>query len=131
VSTTPEADAGGSSDRKVLSYAVLGVGGAALVTSGVFYLLARSAVSPVTSACPSSPCAVPAGSPLPADYHDAQTKQTVSIVLAAAGGAVAVAGVVLLVTGGSTAPPPSSAASMQLAPWLGPGSAGAALAGHF
>ncbi|MGD0529214.1 MAG: hypothetical protein ABSE49_29010 [Polyangiaceae bacterium] len=129
--TTPPPDATtGGSGRKVLGFVVLGVGGATLVTSGVFYLLARSALSPVTSACPSSPCSAPSGSPLPGDYHDAQTKQTVSIVLAGAGGAIAVAGVVLLATGGSGAAA-STAASTQLAPWVGPGAGGASLAGSF
>jgi hypothetical protein len=131
VPATPPPDTTGSgSGRKTLGFAAIGVGGAALVTSGVFYLLARSALSPVTSACPSSPCSVSNGSPLPGDYHDAQTKQTVSIVLAGAGGAVAVAGVVLLATGGSGATA-STASSMQLAPWVGRDAGGASLAGRF
>jgi hypothetical protein len=110
---------------------VIGAGGATLVASGVFYLLARSALSPVTSACPSSPCATPSGSPLPSDYHDAQNKQTISIVLAAAGGAVAATGLVLLATGGSSSPSSSSASVVHLAPWLGAGGGGASLGSSF
>jgi hypothetical protein len=121
----------GGSGRTVLSLVVTGVGGAALVTSGVFYLLARSAISPVTSACPSSPCVAPAGSPLPSDYHDAQTKQTVSIVLAAAGGAVAATGLVLLATGGAGTAHTASGSNLQLAPWLGTSGGGASLGGRF
>jgi len=127
----PAADTSRGNGRTVLSIAVIGAGGATLVASGVFYLLARSALSPVTSACPSSPCATPSGSPLPSDYHDAQNKQTISIVLAAAGGAVAATGLVLLATGGSSSPSSSSASVVHLAPWLGAGGGGASLGGSF
>jgi len=127
----PTPDTGGGNGRKVLSLVVVGAGGAALVTGGIFYLLARSALSPVTSACPSSPCAAGPGSPLPGDYHDAQNKQTIAIVLASAGGVVAATGFVLLATGGSSAPAASSASSAHLAPWLGPGGGGASLSGSF
>jgi len=125
----PETSSGNG--RKVLDFVVIGAGGATLVASGVFYLLARSALSPVTSACPSSPCATPSGSPLPSDYRDAQSKQTISIVLAAAGGAVTATGLVLLATGGSGASPASSASSVRLAPWLGATGGGATLGGTF
>jgi hypothetical protein len=131
-SPAPQAAETRSGTGKLLSFVVIGAGGAALVTSGVFYLLSRSALSPVTSACPSSPCVAPSGSPLPSDYRDAQSKQTIAIVLAAAGGVVAATGFVLLATGGSGAPSASSAASnVHLAPWIGPGGGGAALAGRF
>ncbi|HEY3822308.1 MAG TPA: hypothetical protein VGL81_34320 [Polyangiaceae bacterium] len=123
----PETTGGGG--RKILGVAAMGAGGAALVAGGVFYLLARSALSPVTSACPSSPCAAPSGSPLPSDYHDAQTKQTISIVLAGAGAAVAATGFILFLTGGSSSPPAST--TTGFAPWLGPTGGGASLRGSF
>jgi tetratricopeptide (TPR) repeat protein len=129
--TPPTPEASGGNGRKVLSLVVMGAGGAALVTGGVFYLLARSAISPVTSACPSSPCVAPSGSPLPSDYRDAQSKQTIAVALASAGGVVAATGLVLLVTGGSNAPSASAASNVQLAPWLGPGGGGASLGGSF
>jgi tetratricopeptide (TPR) repeat protein len=129
--TPPPPETSGGNGHKVLSLVVIGAGGAALVAGGVFYLLARRAISPVTSACPSSPCVAPSGSPLPADYRDAQSKQTIALVLASAGGAVAATGLVLLVTGGSNAPSASAASNVQLAPWLGPGAGGASLKGSF
>ena len=129
--TPPAPETGSGSGGKVLSYVVLGAGGAALVASGVFYLLARSAISPVTSACPSSPCLAPSGSPLPSDYHDAQDKQTIAIVLAIAGGVAAGTGVVLLATRGSGAPSTSSASTVELTPWLGATGGGASLQGRF
>jgi hypothetical protein len=116
------------SGRKILGLAVAGAGGAALVTGGVFYLLARSALSPVTTACPSSPCNATNESQLQSDYHDAQNKQTISIVLVVAGGAVAVTGLVLFLTGGSSAAA-APASSAQIVPWVGVGSAG--LSGSF
>jgi len=119
------------STRKTLAIVALAAGGASLAAGGVFYGLSRSAYSPVGNACPSSPCAVAAGSPLPADYQDAQNKQTIAIVLAGAGAAVAATGVVLLLTGGSSAPAAQPAASARLVPWLGAGFAGAAVGGVF
>jgi hypothetical protein len=115
-----ESDRG--SGRKVLGLVVAGAGGASLVAGGVFYLLARSAISPVTSACPSSPCTVASGSSLQSDYDDARSKQTIAIVLASAGGALAAAGLVLFATGGSS--PPATA-------WLGPGGGGVVWRGAF
>lgn len=124
----PPATSDGSG-RKVLGLAVVGVGGATLVTSGVFYLLARSALSPVSSACPSSPCVATNDTQLASDYHDAQNKQTISIVLAAAGGVVAATGLVLYLTApASSASSPSAA---QLVPWVGTGAGGASLSGSF
>jgi hypothetical protein len=118
--------------RKTLAVVALAAGGASLVAAGVFYGLSRSAYSPVSDACPSSPCTVPSGSPLPSEYQDAQTKQTVSIVLAGAGAAVAATGLVLLLTGGTGAAAPAQpATSARLVPWLGAGSAGAAVGGAF
>ena len=97
----PATEKSGGSGRKVLGLVVVGAGGAALVTGGIFYLLARSALSPVTNGCSgTSPCVVSSGSSLPGDYHDAQNKQTIAIVLASAGAAVAATGFVLLATGG-------------------------------
>jgi hypothetical protein len=128
----PATETGGGSGRKVLSLVVVGVGGAALVTGGIFYLLARSALSPVTNVCSStSPCVVSSGSPLPGDYHDAQNKQTIAIVLASAGAAIAATGFVLLATGGSGSASASSASTAYVAPWLGPGGGGASLGGSF
>ncbi len=120
----------GTSGRGVLGLVVTGVGGAALVAGGVFYLLARSAIGPVTSACPSSPCSIPNGSPLPGDYQDAQQKQTTAIVLAIAGGAVAATGLVLFATapsGGEAQP----ATAVRLAPWIAMGAGGASVSGSF
>jgi hypothetical protein len=125
----PDADTG--STRRVLSLVVAGAGAASLVAGGVFYLLARSALSPVTSACPSSPCVAPSDSSLPSDYHDAQSKQTIAIVLASAGGALAATGLVLFATSGSSARPTSSASSVRVAPWLAASGGGALLRGEF
>jgi hypothetical protein len=74
---------------------------------------------------------VPSGSPLPGDYQDAQTKQTIAIVLAGAGAAVAATGLLLLLTGGSSAPSAPAAQGARLAPWIAPGAAGAAMGGVF
>jgi hypothetical protein len=127
----PPAEASDGSGRKMVSLALVGVGGAALVTGGVFYLLARSALSPVTSACPSSPCDAASNSPLRSDYHDAQTKQTIAIVFASAGGAVAATGLVLFATGKPGGTQSSSSVSAQIAPWMGLGAGGATLRGWF
>jgi hypothetical protein len=129
--TPPPAEPSDGSTRKTISYALMGVGGAALVTGGVFYLLARSAISPVNQACMSSPCSLPLDSDIRSDYHDAQTKQTISIVLASAGGAIAATGIVLFATrpsSGASSTPPTSA---MLSPWLGVGGGGASLIGRF
>jgi hypothetical protein len=127
----PPVSEDGGAGRRVVGLAVAGVGAASLVAGGVFYLLARSALSPVTSACPSSPCAAPSGSPLQSDYQDAQSKQTIAIVLASAGAALAATGLVLFATGGSSGRPSSSASVVRVAPWLGPGNGGAVLNGQF
>jgi hypothetical protein len=122
--TTTTTDDG--SGRRLLGLGVAGGGGAALVAGGVFYLLARSAIAPVTSACPSSPCVTPSGSPLPSDYQDAQNKQTIAIVLAAVGGVVAATGLVVFATAPKGGPP-----SVGLAPWLAPSAGGASLTARF
>jgi hypothetical protein len=137
--TSPPADAGtpattttAGSTRKTLGVVGMGVGGATLVASGVFYLLARSAISPVTSKCPSAgSCAVPVGSPLPGDYDDARNKQSIALVLAGVGAAVGIAGVVLFATGGGSAGGAGSSAAARLAPWVGAGGGGASLGGAF
>ncbi len=120
------------SGRKKASLALVGVGGAALVTGGIFYLLSRSAYSPVSDACKGGgTCNLPSNSPLESNYHDAQTKQTLSIVFAGAGGALAVAGIVVYATRPSTALPGTSSASAILAPWVGAAGGGASLIGRF
>jgi hypothetical protein len=113
---------------KTTGIVLTAAGGATLIAGGVFYLLARSSMSSVTNACPSSPCTLPPGSSVESDYHTAQSRQTISIVLSATGGALAAGGVVLLLVGGGHA---SGATSTGVAPWLGPGGGGAVLRGSF
>ncbi len=124
----PPAATNDGSTRKTISYALMGVGGAALVTGGVFYLLARSALSPVTTFCMgASSCHPPSDSSIPSDYSDAKTKDTIAIVLASAGGAMAATGIVLFATRPSSTP----SASAALSPWFGVGGGGASLSGRF
>ena len=129
---TPATTTTSGSTRKTLGVVGMGVGGATLVASGVFYVLARSALSPVTSKCPSGgSCAVPVGSPLPGDYDDARNKQSIALVLAGVGAAVGITGVVLFATGGGGAGGTGSSATARLAPWVGAGGGGASLGGAF
>jgi hypothetical protein len=129
----PATTTSSGSTRRTLGVVGMGAGGATLVASGVFYLLARSALSPVTSACRSGgSCAVPVGSPLPGDYDDARNKQSIALVLAGVGAAVGITGVVLFVTGGTGAAASGAAtAATHLAPWATAGGGGASLGGAF
>jgi hypothetical protein len=127
---TPEPSDG--SGRRIASLALVGVGGAALVTGGIFYLLSRSALSSVTTQCGGmSQCDVPSTSPIRSDYQDAQRDQTISIVLASAGAAFAATGLVLFATGKPSATQGTSAATARVTPWVGLGAGGASLSGSF
>jgi hypothetical protein len=128
----PPAEPSDGSSRRLASLVVVGVGGAALVTSGIFYLLSRSAFSPVKAVCPSGECNAPNRADLQSDYDDAKSKQTISIVFGAVGAGVAATGLILYATGGhSTETPAAASASAQFAPWMAPGGGGAVLSGHF
>lgn len=124
----PPAEPSDGSGRRLTSLVIVGVGGAALVTSGIFYLLARSALSPVTTACPSNPCG---RADLQSDYNDAKTKQTISIVLGAVGAGAVATGLIFYATGHSTDTHAAASASAQFAPWVAPGGGGAVLSGRF
>ncbi len=119
------------SGRRLTSLVIVGVGGAALVTSGIFYLLAHSAFSPVAAACSTS---CPVGSnqaDLHSDYQDAKSKQTISIVLGAVGAGVVATGLVFYATGRSSETHAPASATAQLSPWVGPGGGGAVVSGRF
>ena len=120
-------DEGPSQARKIVSWSVLGAG---VVTAGVgvvFGILAKQKSDSVTNMSNT------ANPPMfdPQLEHDGKVYNNLFIGLTIAGGAIAATGVVLLLTGGSSADagpapaPASPAGGVTLAPWIGPGLAGA------
>jgi hypothetical protein len=116
-----------SQTRKVVSWSVVGAG---VVTAGVgvvFGILAKQKSNSVTNMSNT------ANPPMfdPQLEHDGKVYNNLFIGLTIAGGAIAATGVVLLLTGGSSsdaapAPAPATpAGGVTVAPWIGPGLAGA------
>jgi hypothetical protein len=109
-SDRPAASAAPSSGRRTLGYAVLAIGGAAVITGGVFGLLAIGSKSSLDDACKDKAC------PPEQDrkISSLKTQSTLSTIFVAAGGAVAAGGLVLVLTA------PNAPATTAL--HVGPGS---------
>ncbi len=108
----PVADAKPTSGMRYASYALMGVGGAALIAGGVMQILFRSSLSDAESSCkPTCSDSV---------VDSLSTKQTASGALLIGGAVLAGAGVTLFFVGPKDA---ASAASLRLSPSLGGGTA--------
>jgi hypothetical protein len=82
-----------SSGLRTAGFVIGGLGAAALVTGGVFGVLALQKIRDVNQKCPSSPC--PDGNAV-SDDHSAGTFADVSTVTIIAGGAAVVGGVIMV-----------------------------------
>lgn len=113
------------STRRTLGYVVAGVGAAALVGSGVTFLLRSGALSDVDERCPTH-------QDCPSDLQDTvdtgKTMSTLTTVLLPVGVVGLAAGVVMILTSGSTVEPVKTGrAPVRVAPTLG----GLSLSGSF
>lgn len=127
---TPEQPAP-SNNTKTIGYVALGVGGAALIGTGIMIALRGSALSDLKAACPnyeSGPCTTNA-----ADARDAVDRGKTAATMANIFGAVAIvgigAGVVLVVTSPKSTDTPKT--TVKLSPWAGAAGGGAFLSGEF
>lgn len=104
---------------------VLGVGGAGVVLGAIFGLVAVGNKSDLDKTCPVKDMCPPGTQ---GKIDSANTMGWVSTIGFVAGGvAVAVGATMILISGGSA----PKRAGTQFSPWVGPGTAGAALSGTF
>ncbi len=104
-----------SSSRKTIGYVVSGVGAAALIGSGVTFLLRQSALSKLEDDCPSyesAPCPASKRSDIESTTDRGKLMSTLSPILLGVGLAGVGVGVALIVTAPSqeSTPPPASSA---------------------
>ena len=104
------------------------VGLAGIGIGAGFGLSARSDADTAKSLCDGNQCATQRGVDA---AEDASRKATISTVSFVAGGALTALGTILLFAGSSDSGPERDSASVQLAPYAGPGSFGTQLSGRF
>lgn len=129
--TTPEpppVDTETSSTKRTIGWVSVGVGGAALIGTGVFLVMRSTALADLKEVCEnheSGPCDSRARDPI-------DRGKTASMLVNVFGAVAAVGittGIVLLWTSPAKHEPPKAA--MRLAPWAGAGGGGAFLSGEF
>ena len=106
-----------SSSSRIPAYVALGVGGAGVVVTTVFGILALGSKSTLNTACGTSPTACP-----PSDVSSLSTNATVSdIGLGVAIAGIGVGGLLLFLHRNDNAP---KSAGAHVSPWMGLGAAG-------
>jgi hypothetical protein len=125
--TSPEAPAGSSaSSASPFGWVLVGVGAAAVIGGGIFWVLRSSDASQLQADC--GPAGNQCNKPDDAsDISNGKTYDVVAITLFAVGGAAVLTGGALLLTGGSH----HAAASASLIPIAEPHGAGLGLQGSF
>lgn len=115
------------SGRSIAPYVFLGVGGASLAASGIFFLLRNSAEKDLKSQCIGLACPSSAKS----TGDSARTMNTLSNVTVSVGAVGVATGVIWLLATRGDAAPEKSTTSLRVVPEASPSQLGAGLVGRF
>lgn len=118
----PAAEIDTGKGKRTAGWVLVGVGGAALIGSGITFLLRQGAKSDLESACPgyeSSPCPASSRSAVTDATDTGQTMSTLTSVLLPVGLVSAAAGVGLVIWGNNSKEAAPASGSLKVVPSLG------------